>query len=101
MNTAIKVWTKEEIAEKIETDMKWLIRGVLAIYARQTADEKIQDTVKYHNGQGFRPQDAKFMSSIAKWIKKNRPLTEKQTYATRKRMTIYVGQLTKIANKKL
>ena len=36
-----KKWTKEEIAAKLATDDKWLIRGLLAIYAGQTEEEKL------------------------------------------------------------
>ena len=35
-----KIWTKEEILSGIQTNNKWVERGVVAIYNKQTEDEK-------------------------------------------------------------
>lgn len=32
----------------------WAIRGLLAVYDKQTADEKRTETTNHHNGVGFR-----------------------------------------------
>lgn len=34
-----KIWTKEEIKDKLVTDNRWLARAVCAIYNYQTTDE--------------------------------------------------------------
>ena len=86
-------YTKEQVQHLLQNDIRWLTRGIVAIYERQTQDEQKQDTVKYHNRKGYKPQDAKFLSSLAKWIIAGRPLTEKQTYVAKKKMTKYAGQI--------
>ena len=55
----IRTWTKEEIAAKLEADDHWLYRALLAIFDRQTADEKIAYDTKYRNGMGFNSADAR------------------------------------------
>ena len=92
------VWTKELIAENIESHDKWLYRGIMAIYNKQTADEQAVETTKYNNGVGFNGRDAKFMSSLAKSYQKYNRLTGRQIAAARKVLKKYCGQLTKIAN---
>lgn len=47
-----KKWSREEIEEKIASDDRWLYRAIKAIYERQTRDEQIEETTKYHNGVG-------------------------------------------------
>jgi len=86
-----------ELREKFNTDYKWLFRGVLAVNMQQTADERLQETVKFHNNRGFTPADAKFLCSIAKQILKGYGLSEKQLYVTRKKMHKYAGQCLRLA----
>jgi hypothetical protein len=93
-----KVWTKEEIREKIKTDDNWLIRGLLAIYDRQTEEEQSNHTTNVHNGIGFSAFDAEFMTNVAKWYNNKGFLSEKQLMHVRKKMLKYSGQLARIAN---
>lgn len=93
-----KKWTKEEIAEKLMTDMVWLIRGLLAIYDRQTEDEKHSDVTKEDNGIGFNAFDATIMSDMAKQYKRTKYLSARQLLIVKKCMKKYAGQLAKIAN---
>jgi len=88
---------KEQLQEKFNSDNLWLFRGILAINMQQTADERIQENVKYHNCRGFRPTDAKFLCSIAKSILKGWGLSEKQLYIARKKMQKYAGQCLALA----
>ena len=62
---AVKKWTKDEIKEKLANDGRWLVRGLLAIYDRQTADEKAVGATVEDNGIGFNGADAEILSSIA------------------------------------
>ena len=94
-------WTKELIKEKLETDDKWLSRGLLAIYERQTADEKSSEATKHHNGIGFNKVDAGFLTSLAESLKKYGTLTPKQILYCRKKLVKYCGQLEKIARKEI
>jgi len=100
-----KTWNKEEIKENLLTDDVWVVRGVVAIFNRQTAEEKeIENTVD-HNGIGFNGVDGHIMSSFAKQIQTwnhrkthPNPLSPKQMMIARKKIIKYSGQLTKIAN---
>ena len=89
--------TKEQLQLKFDTDYNWLFRGVLAVNMQQTADERTQETVKYHNCRGFRPADAKFLCSIAKSILAGYGLSQKQVFVTRKKMQKYAGQCIALA----
>lgn len=93
--------TVDLIKEKLDTDYKWLTRGIAAIYNKQTEDEKQEGFTKYYNNMGFNGSDCLFLSSIAQQLIKNRNLTDKQIYVCRKRMKKYAGQLFKIACKQI
>lgn len=93
-----KKWTKEEIRFKLETNNIWLFRGLLAIYMKQTQDEKIDAITKHENGVGFGGADANILSSFARQYSSNGFLTAKQIDLCRKKMLKYAGQLAKIAN---
>lgn len=100
--------TKSDIAEKLKTDDLWLIRGILAIYSAQTADEQRSGETKYKNGVGFSGVDSSFLSSLATQVLSRirngripaNVLSPKQLSAARKCMVKYSGQLSKIASSK-
>lgn len=94
----VKKWTKEEIREKMATDGRWLIRGLLAIYDRQTADEKSMGATVEDNGIGFNGVDAEILTSIAMNYKTRNFISPKQLAIVQKKMVKYAGQLAKIAN---
>lgn len=93
-------YTVEQIKAMIIENDKAVLRGVLAIYDRQTADEQSADTTSHNNGIGFNGVDAPIMSSFAKFILKYNRLSEKQMAIARKKMVKYCGQLTRIANER-
>lgn len=94
----MRIWTEDEIRELLITNDIFLYRALKKLYDRQTDDEQEQGHTKHRNGQGFNGVDGKFMTSVAKFLIKNRYLTEKQKYCVRKKIMKYVGQLTMIAN---
>jgi hypothetical protein len=94
----VKTYTKEEIKEKILTNRTWLERGLIAIYNRQTEDEKEVEETKHLNKIGFSGAHAYIMSSFARQLITRKFLTPKQTELTKKILVHYVGQLTSIAN---
>jgi hypothetical protein len=88
---------------------QWLTRGILAIYARQTADEQRAEATKNHNNIGFNGADARFLSSIAKQLelfnrneksgrpnKYREPMSPRQKQRARTMMQKYAGQLMRI-----
>ena len=92
------MWNKQQIRSKLLTDDRWLIRGVLAIYNRQTDSEQYKMETVEDNGVGFNGFDARFMSSIAQQILMGGILSIKQTAVVRRIMVKYSGQLMEIAN---
>jgi hypothetical protein len=96
-----KVWTKDEIKEKLKTDDRWLIRALLAIYNKQTEDEQANDMTAHYNNVGFNGLDAEWLSKMARFYKDRGFLSPKQLMHVRKKMLKYSGQLAKIANKKI
>lgn len=93
-----EVWTKETIREKLETDFRFVIRGLLAIYARQTDSEKNAGQTREDNGVGFNGIDSIILSSFAQQWQTRKFLSPKQWIIARKKILKYSGQLAKIAN---
>ena len=99
--------TVESIRKLLETNDIAIARALLALTARQTADEQRSETTKYHNGMGFRPAHARMGTSMANFYKKYGRLSEKQVAYWRKpmkngkpRIAIYAGQLLEVAREK-
>lgn len=101
--------------EKMATDDLWMVRGLLTIYAHQTADEQRNGENTIHNGVGFRSSDAQYLTSVChNMLHKNveaairnpatfnvdRYLSEKQLPIVRKKMLMYSDQLCRIARLK-
>lgn len=93
-----KKWTKAEIRNRLETDDKWLIRGLVAIYNRQTDQEQNNGMTKEENGVGFNGVDSVILSDMAKQHMTRGFLSRRQIEIVRGKMLKYAGQLTKIAN---
>lgn len=98
----------EMVRSNLAESDKWLIRGLLAIYARQTHDEQSQQTTKHDNEVGFNGLDAPILSSFAVQVRKHEndphprfpnPLSPKQLRLARKKMLKYAGQLAGITRK--
>ena len=94
----MSVWTKEEIKDLLVRNDKAVCKAVVAIWNKQTEDEKIVDATREHNGIGFNGADATFMSSLAKQFVDRGFLTPRQITYARKKIMKYSGQLEKIAN---
>lgn len=93
-------YTKEDIATKLASDPKWLKAGIIAIYNRQTEDEKSSESTNKDNAKGFTGCDARFGSSLAKKLLAGYALSPKQEEAAKKMMKKYAGQLLKVAKEK-
>jgi hypothetical protein len=95
------VYTTDMIRSRLKDSDQWLLRGLLAIYSKQTLDEQIQSQTRHDNMVGFNALDASFLSSLAEQYLKKGSLTTPQIKACRKAMLKYSGQLAKIANGEL
>ena len=91
---------KHEIARirgKVQTNSKWAIRGMLAIYRFQTSDEKhLRETV-HNNKVGFNGVDAEILSSFSQQVLSGRTMSEKQMGIIFRKMGKYASQLYRIA----
>ena len=99
--------TRESINELLKHNDKAIIRALLALNQRQTSDEQAQETTKYQNNQGFTSAHAPIGTSMAKFYLFRGYLTPKQIAYWRRptkrydmRISIYTGQLLKIAQEK-
>ena len=92
--------TKEFIKEKLRSDNRWLCRGILAIYNKQTYEEQNAEATLKDNGVGFNGVDAYILSSFAKQLKQGKALSSKQLVIASKKMPKYAGQLLQIAKEK-
>lgn len=76
----MKQYTEAEIRIKLATDEQWVRRALIRLLERQTASEQVQETTRNRNGRGFTPADAKWLTRMAEFVKKNpsKPLSVKQ-----------------------
>jgi hypothetical protein len=102
----------EFLREKVASDDRYLIKGLIAIFECQTQEEKVRNSVSVHNGIGFSRFDVDVLSEISKKLLQagalsaiqnrepvdcNQYLTPYERNVLRKRMQKYVGQLARIA----
>ena len=89
----------EHIRMMLGTNYNWAIRGLLRIYANQTADEQSSEATRYHNSVGFTGPDSKILSSFAKQVISGLTLSNKQTDLLYKKMPKYSSQLERMVTK--
>jgi hypothetical protein len=102
--------------DKLATDPRYVVKGLLTIYTFQTADEQRVEATDEHNGVGFNSADAKYLSSIAVQMKARgverglaNPstfdagayVTPKQWPIVNKKMQKYAEQLCRVARDKM
>jgi len=100
--------TVESIRSLLATNDKAVARALLALNARQTADEQVTEHTRHLNGRGFRPCHARMGTSMAKFYERNGYLSPKQIAYWRKtdrtgnmRIGIYAAQLLRVAEEKV
>lgn len=94
------MWTKERIINLLNTNDIAVERAIVAIYNRQTADEKNVRATRHDNSMGFRANHAHRGSYYAEWIRSGRHLTGDHIRKARKIVLHYHRQLLEIANAK-
>lgn len=99
--------TKAEIVEMLKTNDRAVMRALIVLAQRQTADEQASEVTKYNNGRGFRPCHARMGTSMGKQAERWNRLSEKQIAYWRMkdrtgkmRIEIYAGQLLEVALEK-
>ena len=78
---------------RLGKDYKWAQRGLLVVYANQTADEQRVGATTEHNGIGFTGVDAEFLTSLAEQLEQRGSLSPKQNLVLFKKMPKYAAQL--------
>lgn len=96
-----RIWNRSEIEALIFANDRAVERGIVAIYERQTADEKSTESTNHHNNIGFSGWTAKKGSYYAKWILSGRRLTGHHLENARKIALHHAGQITRIANREV
>lgn len=93
-----KLWTEDSIRDLLKSSDRAVERGILAIYARQTADEQSVGDTRHLNARGFSAAHASRGSYYARWLEKGNKLTGKHLQRARRFILHYVRQLVEIAN---
>lgn len=94
---AVHFRTKKEMIERLRKQISekdsTAINTLMFIFSRQVEDEQKHEVVKYRNGVGFKPQDAKKGSSFAKWYNDKKFFTAKQLVVVKQMVEKYAGQV--------
>lgn len=91
-------YSRESIKKLLLENDRAVERGIVAIFNRQTSDEKYESATKYRNKIGFNAADSRLGTYYATWIKKGNRLDTIHLSKARKLITKYSNQLTDIAN---
>jgi hypothetical protein len=94
MNT----WNKGKIASLLGSNNLAVERAILALYKRQTQDEKCNGATKHSNGVGFSAAHSKLGTYYAKWLLSGHRLSGNHFVKAREITFHYLGQLVEIAN---
>lgn len=95
------MWTKEKIQSLIQNNPIAVERAIVAIYNRQTSDEKVTSNTRHTNHRGFRSNHAPRGSYYARWVLSGRHLTDYHLETARKIALVYHRQLVELANEKV
>lgn len=96
MVSTSNTWTPEAIKALLDRNALAVERAVLAIFKRQTEDERQAETTKHRNGRGFASCHASRGSYYAKWLLSGRHLTGTHLDKARKMTKHYAGQLAEV-----
>jgi hypothetical protein len=92
------MFTKDNIIDKLKNDSRWMERGVIVLYHRQTEDEKKIKETKVSNNRGFNSSDCRYLTWVAEWLltDKSNHLNEKHKARVSKMLPKYWGQILSI-----
>jgi hypothetical protein len=91
------MWTEAKIKALLETNDKAVMRALVAIYRRQTDEEKQSRETRASNGVGFNAFDAKICTELALQVINGRGLSRGQLSLARNKMKRYHRQLIEVA----
>jgi hypothetical protein len=96
----VMVYTKEFIQEKLSNDLRWIERGVLVLFNRQTEDEKSQQVTRWDNGRGFNSSDSRYLTYISKYLIGGRHLSGRHLEKVSSKLPKYWKQIQEEINLK-
>lgn len=91
------MWTEAKIKTLLDTNDKAVMRALVAIYRRQTDEEKQSRETRASNGVGFNAFDAKICTELALQVINGRGLSRGQLSLARNKMKRYHRQLIEVA----
>ena len=94
------MWNKERITNLLTKNDRAVEKAIVAIYDRQTPDEKATSDTRHDNHRGFRSNHASKGSYYARWVLSGRKLTGHHLVNARKIALQYHRQLCEVANAK-
>ena len=95
--SANTIWTADRIVNILNTNNTAVERAIIAIYKRQTSDEKITQHTHHNNNVGFSAADARTGTYLAKWLLSGKHLDGRFLDKGRSIALKYRRQLTEIA----
>ena len=93
-------WDRGSITKLLKTNDRAVERAIVAIYNRQTQDEKIASRTKHTNHRGFRSNHDSKGSYYARWVNSGRCLTGFHLENARKIAVHYWRQLIEVAEER-
>jgi hypothetical protein len=93
-------YTKEEIKNNLSTNPRWIERGLVVLFERQTLDEQRSGSTIVENKMGFNGSDSRYLSYCAKWVLGGKHLNEKHLEKCGKRLPKYWKQIMSIIEEK-
>lgn len=70
--------SKQKVNQPDFTNKEETAKALLALYSRQTYDERMSEQTIENNSIGFNGPDAEFLSSVALWIQEGKPYSDGQ-----------------------
>lgn len=92
------MWNKAKVETLLRDNDRADEHAIVAIYDRQTQDEKASSNTKHNNARGFHANHASRGSYYARWVLGGRRLTGHHLDSARKIALHYRKQLAEIAN---
>lgn len=92
------MWNKAKVEALLTKSNFAVERAILAIYERQTQDEKVTSDTRHRNARGFSAAHVSKGSYYARWILGGRHLTGRHLENARKIAMHYTQQLVDVAN---
>jgi len=94
------MYTKEEIKHQLSTNSKWIERGLVVLYQRQTYEEQQSGGTIVDNKMGFNGSDSRYLTYCAKWVLGGNRLNEKHLQKCGKMLPKYWKQIMDIIKSK-